>query len=299
MSIRYLNKTPGATIDVALDFGQLLAGAALQSATWSPQDGIVAESQSMSGSIASAKLSGGAAGSDYIVSAIGVDASGARAVLSVIVRVRAAMSVPTSDLDSIERLVTLDVSGCPIDVIRDKISEAAHDFCKDSFAWISNLASFSTVAGQKSYELVIPDQSMVVAIKSVRINDRDLAPGLPDDVRQFGSSGRPQMFDHDDTSLMLSPVPDEDGSPVSVVAVLAPALGARRLPAFLADRHRVALAAGAKSRLMMMAGQTWSNAQLAQYFDAQFKVAVSGAARTARLGRAGAALRVRPRRFGA
>lgn len=297
MSIHYLDKTPSASIDAALDFGPLLSDATLQAVTWTPPVGIDVSSQSIAGSVAAARLAGGVSGQDYIIPVTASDASGQQATLYALVRVRKKLSAATVSFDSIERLVSIDVGGCPIDTIRVNIAEVAHDFCRDSSAWVMRLPTVQTVPGQQSYELSIPDQSVVVSIKSAKLGGWDLSPGLPDDVRSDQSAGRPQIFDHDDSSLLLSPVP-VDAASLDVFAVLAPSLDASRLPAFLVERYRVALADGVKGILMMMPGQTWSNPQLAQYFTLNFQKAVSAARRTAQLGRAGASLRVRPRRFG-
>lgn len=297
MTITYLDKAPADLVDVSFDFSDWVAGTSIASISWSVPAGLVEQSQVTVGAASTVWLGGGTAGSDYAVTVIAVGADGRTTARTVVVRVRAWVSITTVSTDPFEVLVAPDVPRAPLDLIRQKIVEAAHEFCRDSLAWVERLPAAVSVKDQQTYALAIPAQTDLLSVTRCKYGTSTLKPAMLPDVRNSDSTGTPAYYSHDDALLWLAPIPNAAGVSILADVALAPSLDATSLPAFLAQRHRNTIAQGAKAKLMLGVSD-WANPQLAVANQALFDDAVSTARRSALIGRADGNARINPRRFG-
>ena len=176
------------------------------------------------------------------------------------------------------KYVRPEVIGCPEIQILDAILRAAIVFCNKS-RYIKETFNVTTVAGTNKY--VMANMPAGVQAREIISVKRGLYYDLdPSSFREFQNndlntlSGTPNYFYMDkdrNLALGMKPIAIET---LSVTAIVRPTEAAVTLPDTLFDEYVDEIAAGAKSRLMVMKGQLWTDVQQASIYQGLFNDAI-------------------------
>lgn len=185
------------------------------------------------------------------------------------------------------------VPGCPLPVALQKIRQAAIDFCEMSQAWrylgltaIDSQASVQTyVLGPSAAAGTVPADTKVVHIFQLNYDGEELAVVTPAEMRAssdvwFSETGDPSMFAlFNEGEVSLAPIPATGvvGAIVIPEVALAPTQTALTIDARLFEKHREAIAIGARSLLMLMPKKPYTDGPLGMALDGQFR-AMAGSA---------------------
>lgn len=199
--------------------------------------------------------------------------------------------------DAFFPLVLPEVIGCPDPTLIQAIMLTAHSFCTETGVWDEVQDPVLTSAGIADYEIDAPANAEMLRVRSVWLDGRELEPNQMRTpvVPNFGT---PLSY-HAALArgqITLDAKPQAKQSLV-VRAVYAPRLTGQTLPDFLMSRYALAIASGAKARLMLIPGQAWSNPTLSQFYAAQYQDAVINARIDMERDNVGGSLRVKPRPF--
>jgi len=161
------------------------------------------------------------------------------------------------------RYVRTEVPMCPEIQILDAVLHAGIDFCKRTKI-LQETIDLTTVINTPEYNLIplmasntVPDE--IISVR--RDTNIDLDPTAKQDAIESGlydETGLPSAFYLTGNNIRLVAIPDEVETLVVIVKAY-PSEAATTLPDELYSRYRSDIAAGAKSRLMLMANQPWSN----------------------------------------
>ena len=189
------------------------------------------------------------------------------------------MSGPMIDLDQFQRRVSHVARGCPTAVLRDAILQAGEDFCERTWIWKDTVGPVVGEEDRAAYTFAPPRGAAILAVSEV------LVDGLP---AGFTSSLR------DTVNLHAAP---RDGQAITALAALKPSRTAKALPAILFNEWQDAIAAGARYKLLSMAGTDWFQPQLADQQRLEFERLWVPRARVEVSHRQGRPLTVHKRRF--
>lgn len=167
--------------------------------------------------------------------------------------------------------------GCPDAILLEEIRLAAREFCQRS-RWLRQILFMDTVADQNTYTLVPEDASVeVIGIKAMEYDGEPLTPGKPEEHPH--ETGRPEyFFYHPASEFILMPTPDTSETQIlNINMIVQPIITTTTLPDTLTQGHERTLVYGALSRLLMMPGAAWENANLALAYEDRFHNRVEGA----------------------
>jgi hypothetical protein len=166
------------------------------------------------------------------------------------------------------------VGGCPPQTALQHTIDAARTFFRRSLAWNAQHAAITTVAGQAGYTLTLPDNTQLVRVLFVEVDD-----GAQYTV-QNGSLGR--KFVREATgrnvcvvalpgTLTLDPPPPVSDQDLIVDYALMPdGTGLTVFPDDL-EEHAEYIAAGAIRTLCTMPGVTWREPETASDHGIKFQ----------------------------
>lgn len=171
----------------------------------------------------------------------------------------------------------MHVPGCP-DMLADQaLCRASREFFRRTFAWREWLDPVSTLSTTREYDMDIPSGSVVVRIERATMN------GSPFDVLSIRALDKNAAVDTVDQTgaamvdrqqiLLTKETPDDQVLRVQVS--LMPTTSALGIPDALFEPYMEDIIHGAKHRLMMLAGTTFSNADMAIVAKAEFEQAVA------------------------
>ncbi len=186
-------------------------------------------------------------------------------------------------VDRFFRRVAHVARGCPTPVLTDAVVQAAEDFCERTWLWRGEAVPQGTVADQAEY-VVEPDvepevEAVVLAVHGVALN------------------GSPASFTtptRDTIRFWHAPQADME---LTASLVLKPSRDSQNLPDVLWDEWQDAIAAGARFKLLDMAGSEWFQPQLSDKYRLEFERLWVPRARVEVAHRQGRPLSVRKRRF--
>lgn len=175
--------------------------------------------------------------------------------------------------------VSMDVPDAPLMTVRNALSWAARDFCKDADAWVIENQPI-VVAANTEYPEVSASEGEPLRIVTLNLQGRD---------RQQGDG----YFQPTPTSIRFDRKPSE--------SILYGSLACRPKvgdmpPETVGDRWGEAFCNGARYRLLMMP-QPWRDGQTATYYQRLFEQAKGEAKQQACLGHGLGSARVRLRPF--
>lgn len=181
------------------------------------------------------------------------------------------------------------LAGGPSDPMAEAaIRNAAIEFCNQSWIWRYLPDAIDIVAGEGAYDLEPEFGADVAAVLSCAVDGGALTAASTDDLDRMDArwqtlSGSARYYTQTDTaSILMVPRPERDiAGGLVIVLALQPRRSAAAFPAWIADQYAESIAAGALSRLMLMPGREWADAQAGAIHMAHFKSAISGARTTA------------------
>lgn len=202
--------------------------------------------------------------------------------------------------DLLER-VHDEFPGAPEGLALRALSDATKEFCTLSHAWQETLPRVSIRAGVTSYVLYPDTGVQIVALKEVRLDERRIPPLTVDIARTRAytpDAGTVMGFmQTSPTTIELINAPDS-AERLAVKAALTLARGETdyELPDALLDEYGEGIAAGAKMRLVRMAGQPWFAPDAARIYAPVFYGAANSAKVRAMtsMGEADAQIEMRP-----
>lgn len=170
------------------------------------------------------------------------------------------------------------VPGCPDIVAEKQILNTVEDFCRQTRLWEFFPGPITTVAAQASYDVIIPDHSVVVSIQSAFY--KDIQP-LIEATMQFldawypgwhlGMYDQALLEDHEkklgdpshfvllnSSQFWLYPTPNTARERIQLRFCLAPAKDATSFPQFILTEYQEAITQGALARILSIPGKRWS-----------------------------------------
>lgn len=195
-------------------------------------------------------------------------------------------------------LVMMDLPGCPDNIALLHTRLACEEFYRKSMCKRSTLTSIATVANTSEYALTLPAGYVADKAIHVWLDGLEIDPIGMDDRDHINANwktatGQPEFYYLPDTSnigLFLTP---SGVYTVSVEAILKPKSDATAIDDWVYETYREGLAAGAKSKLMAMAGKPWSNPDLVSYNRDIFTNSINTATLSANRGHGRAPKRTR------
>ena len=197
-----------------------------------------------------------------------------------------------------------ELPGVPAPILDAYINRAWFDFAKNSLCW-HEWQEVTLQDGVNTYELSPPGGAAVYTVIDAQQGSNVLVPRGPEQLLTYDAAyasrrGTPNGYSlAQDKSLVLYPTPQADdvSLPVRVHVAYVPTLSALTIPDPFAEQYVDALSSGAKARMMAMAGQPWSNPQMAVVYAAAFEAGVTSAVVERMKGGAQGAITVRSRAF--
>lgn len=175
------------------------------------------------------------------------------------------------------RYVRPEVPMCPEIQIMDAVLHAGIDFCKRTKI-LRETVQVTTEINKARYDLTAYMATGTEPAEILDISRSEYDHLNPSSENEFLSNaldqpGTPEHFYLDGRELVLWYAPNSVES-LDVLARAYPAETATALPDALYQRYRMEIAAGAKTILMSMANQPWSNLQQAAIYLAMFNSAI-------------------------
>ncbi len=178
------------------------------------------------------------------------------------------------------RFVAGDVPGCPGPVIELEILQAAIDFCRSTHAWSEIQSPVTIVNNVQEYDVDMPADGTVVTVRNVWAFSRELPSKTMADIQRLipnwvdAKSNQPAYFNMASTEpayIRLFPIPYEATGTLVMRVVYAPKITSTTLDDALVERYLDTLMAGAKARLMLQPGRSWTNPALGGVNDLKFR----------------------------
>lgn len=162
------------------------------------------------------------------------------------------------------------------------LSDSLKEFCTRTHAWQESLPSINLRADRTQYELDFDEGIQLVSFVDVRLDGRKIYPVATEltRLRSYAATpGAPVGFIQWQPGMIELVRPPTEGGRMNVVAALTVKLGATNVdvPDALMDEYGEAVAAGAKARLVRMAGQPWFAPDAALIYSVPFYTAANQA----------------------
>ena len=176
------------------------------------------------------------------------------------------------------------------DTVSAEVKEVIRDFCRDTGAWKITLDRITVIADTATYTLTVPTtngKSEICYTDNVLYKEngndddqfRHLSPFTQEEADnwQYGSwsfhtAPNPYKFySNADKQLILYPIP-EDGSTEGLLVrvVVRPTDVSTKVPDFLYNEYKKAIAVGTAASLVNMPNKPWSDAILAKDLESQY-----------------------------
>lgn len=183
------------------------------------------------------------------------------------------------NVSDIVPFVAAEVPGCPEVLIKQSIVQTAIEFCTETMAWQEIQDPITIIDNVNEYDIDVPAGARIVTVKDIWASNRKLRPvtmeqlfeRIPNWQDARGSEPTYYNASADWKTIRIYPIPTESrGAKLTMRAAYAPILTATTLPDEIVTKHLDGLTGGAKSRLMLMPGRSWTNAQMAGVYRIQF-----------------------------
>lgn len=186
-----------------------------------------------------------------------------------------------------------ELPGAPDIVVDHWLRNAAIEFCERSRILIEDLDPESAVVGQGEYDLVPDVGRDIVEVIDVSYNGVALRPRSVDYLENtYGGDwgarlGVPDCYTQlTADKLLLVPAPSAAlTDAIKIKVALKPSATATGIDDWLFIKYRFGIAAGAKAKLMSMAGNVpWKSPDHVPWYQAQFDAAIADAIDRAKKG---------------
>lgn len=182
----------------------------------------------------------------------------------------------TSDLTN---FLTPELPGCPDALIKQALVQTAIEFCTETLAWQEIQDPLIVIDKQNLLDVEVPRDARIVTVRDIWASNRRLRPVtmpqlfevMPNWQTAQGSEPTYYNASTDWQSIRIFPIPFEaNRAKLTMRVAYAPTLTATTLPDEICTKYLDGLTGGAKARLMLMPGKTWSNNQSAGVYRAQY-----------------------------
>lgn len=171
------------------------------------------------------------------------------------------------------------------------VRQAAIKFCSRTQAWRADLAAIVADGTATSFQLVLPEGTVVSRLLRVTVTPAQQRP----EPAEIYTADEGQALIDDDTGRLLAYTDaartavtvwpaQPSGTPIKVRASLQPSQAAAELPDGLVEQYAQEIARGALSTLLALDGKPWSKPALAGTYGMQFEQDIHTAARAAERG---------------
>lgn len=200
-----------------------------------------------------------------------------------------------------------ELPGCPDSIIKQQLLFGCIELCQETHAWNEIQDPIQILDKQYEIDVETPRDTRIVAVKDVWAASRKLRPVtmpqlfemMPNWQTAEGSEPTYYNASIDYRTIRIFPIPlGANRQTLTMRVAYAPEMAATTIPDELAIKFWDALIGGAKSRLMVMPGKSWSNAALAVYNRRLFDDGILKAKIAALHDRVEGSLSVRPHPFG-
>lgn len=178
------------------------------------------------------------------------------------------------------------VHDCPQVVAVNAIRNAAIEFCEKSHYWQVNIEPMNMVAGENTYEVPVPDDTVLIDVKGGWYNGRLVIPKSPEELSRLYRNadwrtviGGPTYITRiTGSEVIVVPNPDRtEEKALALRAIIAPSRAATTITTDVYEQFLEAIAMGAKARLYETPGQPYYDIQLAAMCKRLFMVAIGEA----------------------
>lgn len=199
-----------------------------------------------------------------------------------------------------------EVQGCPDPMLAQAVRSAVFEFCRETLAWTELQDAVPLVDGVADYELNVPSGAFALTVRDVWVGARRLTPvtlralgqAMPDWQTARGSEPSHYNSAAERGVIRVFPMPLYATAALTMRVAYAPTATATTAPDFLGQRHMEAMAAGAKARLLLIPGMSWSNPALGAHYRTVFEGEIFQARIEEAYDRTPGSLSIRPRSFG-
>ena len=173
--------------------------------------------------------------------------------------------------DDLLPFVLPHVKQCPSVVATFNLRQAAIQFCSKALVWQVEQAPISAVEGQTVYAYAPAAGQRVAKLLSARVNGVRASVVDPVSGRNLTDNaecasrlvGRVDGFE-------IQPAPAA-GVPIVTLSAVCPTQASEDIPDFFYERYGEQLGRGALSRIMLLAGQTFSSPVRGKDLEARFE----------------------------
>lgn len=180
--------------------------------------------------------------------------------------------------------VVPEIPGAVLSLVDQEIRNSAIDYLSRTRAWQETITD-TLVAGEPEYSIDYPNDALFHEVREVLIDDKPITPFTPEQLTLQVPTWRTEtgvVVNYtvwDEASIFLYRIPDTGGQALQADVVFLPTEDANRLPDFLLTRkHIIAVAKGAKYRLMYMGKKPWTDRDLAQKYEQDVNALIGGEA---------------------
>lgn len=215
-----------------------------------------------------------------------------------------------ASIDVLLEGVMPEAPNAPLELARQHLMRAVIDMCKRALAWSVWSDPIALVAEQHTYPIPVPDGAELVIVRDVQVDH--VPGGLPGlDLREITRRyhdwrehvATPACWvipERGADELRLVPMPGPMSEPVylHIRAAYQPTRASREVPDWLVSERFDDLCAGAKSTLLMIPKQEWTDTGLAGFYKGVFEKACDDERVNTEMDQVTGSVRVVPRRFG-
>lgn len=200
------------------------------------------------------------------------------------------------DIELIYPLVMPFAPGCADPTANAWIRQSAIDFCERTRLWRFDDAM--EVTANEAEALMAPSGAVVHEIEEVFFNDQLLERVTPAwldknyPAWRAGSVLGQSRYVTQTEPNTIRLIPSEAGE-VRIYLWLKPAQDAVDLPDFIVDKYRETIAHGALARILMIPNQSFTNPQMAAYWQQRFEAKLDSLSTRGSTGEQRASIRVK------
>jgi hypothetical protein len=200
-----------------------------------------------------------------------------------------------------------EVPGAPDTLVKQAIMRTCNDFCWNTGVWSEIQDPIAVQDGINEYDLDTPSGAQIVTIKSIWMINRELVPVTMERLQELipnwqesqGSDPAYYNCPNDNSVVRIYPIPaGVNGAKMTIRAVYTPDQFGQTIPKFLVSTYLDELMAGAKARLMIMPGKSWTNPELAMLNQSMYNEGITKAKVNVAHDKVAGSVRVRPVRYG-
>lgn len=193
-----------------------------------------------------------------------------------------------------------DVMGCPDPTVVLALRRVARQFFGETHIWRAVLDPVTITLGVLNYDLDLPSHSELTKIEGATLNGLSIlvtsGQALPSDWHTRYPALGPCIFTEDRKTFNFLPAA-VTGDKVVVEVTLKPSNDAAGIESAFFDQYAEILAMGAKAKLMLQPGKTYSNPALGAMLEQRFNDAITDTNIRLWHGFSNAKVQVQPRSF--